>query len=473
MKIAKNYFYNMSYQIFLIMVPILTIPYVSRAIGVNGVGINAYTNSIMSYFVLIANYGLSLYGNRTIAYYRDDKYQVSKKFWEIFFAKLIMMTISIIFFMVYISIFHKYRYFLLLQGIQIIAVGFDISWFFVGIEDFKRTVTRNFLVKITSVVFIFTFVHTKGDLGLYILILAGSIFLGNLTLWTYIQRYLIRVDFNQLKVLPILKSSSSLFFPAITATLFISFNRILLGKLSTFTQTGFFDNSDKIVRVFLALLTALGTVVFPRIANHFKKGEIEKANEYVKVAFSLVSCISLPLVGGIILVANPFSSLFYGHSFDGINKVLTVLSVELIFMGWSSIIGQQYMVAIGKTMGLTFSMLISFVICIGISYMLIPEYGAIGAAIVSVLGEAIMLIIQLYVVRNIISVTSLFEEVWKYLLSTVVMVVVCLIPNRFFFGQSDIVKLLITSSVGVLIYILMLMILKPKTLFVLKEKTKL
>lgn len=473
MKIAKNYFYNMSYQIFLILVPIITIPYFSRAIGVNGVGINAYTNSIMSYFVLIANYGLSLYGNRTIAYYRDDGYQVSKKFWEIFFAKLIMMTISIIFFMVYISIFHKYRYFLLLQGIQIIAVGFDISWFFVGIEDFKKTVTRNFLVKITSVVFIFTFVHTKGDLGLYILILAGSTFLGNLTLWTYIQRYLIRVDFNQLKVLPILMSSSSLFFPAVTTTLFISFNRILLGKLSTFTQTGFFDNSDKIVRVFLALLTALGTVVFPRIANHFKKGEIEKANEYVKVAFSLVSCISLPLVGGIFLVADPFSSLFYGHSFDGINKVLTVLSVELIFMGWSSIIGQQYMVAIGKTMELTFSMLISFIICIGISYLLIPEYGAIGAAIVSVFGEAIMLIIQLYVVRNIISVTSLFEEVWKYLLSTVVMVVICLILNRFLFEQSDIVKLLITSSVGVLIYILVLMIMKPKALIVLKEKTKL
>lgn len=473
MKIVKNYFYNMSYQIFLILVPIITIPYVSRAIGVNGVGINAYTNSIMSYFVLIANYGLSLYGNRTIAYYRDDKYQVSKKFWEIFIAKIIMMTISILFFMVYISIFHKYRYFLLLQGIQIIAVGFDISWFFVGIEDFKRTVTRNFLIKITSIVFIFTFVHTKSDLGLYILILVGSTFLGNLTLWTYLQRYLIRVDFNQLKVLPILMSSSSLFFPAITATLFISFNRILLGKLSTFTQAGFFDNSDKIVRVFLALLTALGTVVFPRIANHFKKGEIEKANEYVKVAFSLVSCISLPLVGGIILVADPFSSLFYGHSFDGINKVLTVLSVELIFMGWSSIIGQQYMVAIGKTMELTFSMLISFVICIGISYMLIPEYGAIGAAIVSVFGEAIMLIIQLYVVRNIISVTSLFEEVWKYLLSTVVMVVICLILNRFLLEQSDILKLLITSSVGVLIYTLVLMIMKPKALIVLKEKTKL
>lgn len=473
MKIVKNYFYNMSYQIFLILVPIITIPYVSRAIGVNGVGINAYTNSIMSYFVLIANYGLSLYGNRTIAYYREDKYQVSKKFWEIFIAKIIMMTISILFFMVYISIFHKYRYFLLLQGIQIIAVGFDISWFFVGIEDFKRTVTRNFLIKITSIVFIFTFVHTKSDLGLYILILVGSTFLGNLTLWTYLQRYLIRVDFNQLKVLPILMSSSSLFFPAITATLFISFNRILLGKLSTFTQAGFFDNSDKIVRVFLALLTALGTVVFPRIANHFKKGEIEKANEYVKVAFSLVSCISLPLVGGIILVADPFSSLFYGHSFDGINKVLTVLSVELIFMGWSSIIGQQYMVAIGKTIELTFSMLISFVICIGISYMLIPEYGAIGAAIVSVFGEAIMLIIQLYVVRNIISVTSLFEEVWKYLLSTVVMVVICLILNRFLLEQSDILKLLITSSVGVLIYTLVLMIMKPKALIVLKEKTKL
>ena len=471
-KIVKNYLYTMSYQIFIFLVPVITIPYISRTIGTDGIGLNAYTSSIISYFTLLANYGLSLYGSRTIAFYRDEKYQMSKKFWEIVIAKIIMMAISLIFFFIYLSIISEYRYILLLQGIQILATGIDISWFFIGIEDFKSTVTRSFIVRIISIVIIFLLVHDSQDLAKYILIVGGSSFIGNLTLWPYTKQKIFRIDIKIVDFFSVLIAGGSLFLPALTATLFISFNRILLGSLSTFTQTSFFDNSDKVVRIFLSLLTAVGTVIFPRIANHFKKGELYQMNRYIEISVSLVSCLSFPIVFGIILVSDSFSRLFYGSNFAGISIVLSILSIELIFMGWSQLIGQQYMIVIGKAKELTISMLSSFLICSIAAFFLIPHYGAAASAVISVIGEALMFLIQIYVVRKYINILNLFKEVWKYMLASSVMFVFCLFLKGKFHFYSDVFQILLIGFSGVAVYILVLLLLKPKSIKTLWELTR-
>lgn len=72
MKIIRNYFYNVSYNILIIIAPLLTVPYISRVLGPTGVGINASTNSVITYFLLAGTVGITLYGNREIAFVRDD-----------------------------------------------------------------------------------------------------------------------------------------------------------------------------------------------------------------------------------------------------------------------------------------------------------------------------------------------------------------------------------------------------------------
>ena len=93
MQIAKNYLYNAIYQVFIIIVPLLTIPYLSRILGPSGIGINSYTNSIVQYFVLFGSIGVDLYGNRQIAFVRDNQVKMSKVFYEIFILRL-LTTVS-------------------------------------------------------------------------------------------------------------------------------------------------------------------------------------------------------------------------------------------------------------------------------------------------------------------------------------------------------------------------------------------
>lgn len=472
MKIIRNYLFNLSYQLFTIIIPIVTVPYISRSLGPDAIGVNAYTNSIMTYFILLANVGLSLYGNRTIAYFRNDEEQRSKKFWEIAILKIVMMLISIGAFFIFCSFYDKYRLLLLAQSVQLVAVGFDISWFFVGIEDFKKTVTRNILVKTVSLICIFTFVKSPDDLMLYILINGTATLLGNLTLWTYIKRYVKKTKIKLSDIKPHIIPVLSLFLPQLATNMFMTLNRLFLGTFSTLTQTGYFDNADKIVRIFLAFITALGTVVFPRIANYYKEGKQKEIEKFVEYAFNLVSLISIPIAIGVFIVSKPFSNLFFGSQFSGINIVLSILIFELIFMSWSSIIGQQFMVAINQIKGLTTSMIVSIILSSIGSVVIIPKYGANGAASMSVFAEFIIIAVQLYFVKNILNLKIIFQEIWKFFLSAFFMLVSCLIFMKLIANMTDIYQLLILSVIGVVTYIFGLLILKPKVLLEIKSLLK-
>ena len=137
--IKTNYIYNLMHQVISIILPLITTPYISRMLGSNGVGIYSYAMSITTYFILFGTLGISLYGQREIAYNQNSKSKRSKIFWELFVFRLITMVISmaIFFFMfAYKGEYHVYFRILLLE---MLANIFDISWFYYGLEDFNSS----------------------------------------------------------------------------------------------------------------------------------------------------------------------------------------------------------------------------------------------------------------------------------------------------------------------------------------------
>ncbi len=82
MDVKKNIIYNITYQILILLLPLVTTPYISRVIGAEGIGIYSYNYSIVNYFMLFALLGLNNYGNRSIAAVRDDKVKLSETFFN-------------------------------------------------------------------------------------------------------------------------------------------------------------------------------------------------------------------------------------------------------------------------------------------------------------------------------------------------------------------------------------------------------
>jgi len=281
MKIIKNYLYNVFYQVFVLLVPLITMPYIARVLGPTGVGINSFTNSNTQYFILIGSIGVSLYGNRQIAYYRDNRAKASQIFWEVFLMRLVTIVAALALFFGFLWFVKDYHQAYLMQAILIVAAAFDISWFFMGFENFKVTVLRNIIIKLISLACIFIFVKNQGDLTLYIAILSISQLIGNLTLFPYLKHYIDMPDWHKLKIWRHFQPSLVLFIPQIATQVYLILNKTMVGKMVSVEAAGFYDNSDKIVKMVLAIVTATGTVMLPRVANTFAKGDHEQVKKYL------------------------------------------------------------------------------------------------------------------------------------------------------------------------------------------------
>ena len=192
--ISKNYFYNLFYQILVIVMPLITTPYLSRVLGAESIGIYSYTLSIATYFILFGTLGISMYGQREIAYVQDDEKKRSIVFWEIVLLKAITMTISMLIFWFTYGMYGEYKIYYRILIIELISQCIDISWFFQGIEEFKKTVIRNSIVKLIFAVCIFIFVKSPNDLIKYIVIIAGANLFGNLSLWMYVPKYIKKIE---------------------------------------------------------------------------------------------------------------------------------------------------------------------------------------------------------------------------------------------------------------------------------------
>ena len=158
-----NYLFNVSYQVFALLVPLITTPYLSRVLGADGIGTYSYTYSIAKYFWLASVIGISTLGTKTIGIWQESKEKRSDEFWNILSLKAVLSTVMLISYFIYVVFAAKNKTIAALQSIYLFGAAIDISWFYQGMEDFKKISIRNFITKILSVICIFLFVKNKND----------------------------------------------------------------------------------------------------------------------------------------------------------------------------------------------------------------------------------------------------------------------------------------------------------------------
>lgn len=467
MKIVKNFLFNVSYQVFILLVPLVTTPYISRVLGSGGVGINAYTNSIIQYFILFGSIGISTYGNRQIAYSRGNARDVSQDFWEISILRFLTIAISYIAFLIYLNFVSQYHGFFFAQSFQIIAAAFDISWLFMGLENFKITVLRNFVVKIISLVCIFTMVKTENDLGTYILILSLSLLIGNLSLWGYLKRYISKPDFKTLKIFKHIKPSISLFIPQVAIQIYLVLNKTMLGSISGVKSAGYFEYSDRIVKIVLAVVTSIGTVMLPRMASIYASRDFGKLKQYMYTTGDFINFLSIPLMFGLAAIAPKFSVWFMGKEFAITGNLMIVESAVIFLIGWGVMLGNQYLIPTNQTGKYTWAVSISALVNLVLNVPLIYSIGVMGATIATVASEITSTGLQLFFIRRQIEIPKLFKGLWKYLLSGLIMFLIVRYLNNIF--TMTIVTLATEVVAGALIYVILCLVLRAPFITVVKD----
>ncbi|MDQ7161340.1 oligosaccharide flippase family protein, partial [Lactobacillus delbrueckii] len=383
-------------------------------------------------------------------YVRENRQAMAKTFWEIQIVKTIMTILSYLAFITFMFFYQGNQLYMWAQSINLIAVAFDISWLYEGIEDFRRTVLRNTFVKIVSMVAIFVFIKSSSDVALYIAILAISTFLGNLTLWPHTFKMLPGVNLASLRPLRHFKPTIAMFIPQIAIQLYVQLNRTMLGLMVDQKASGFYQYSDNLVKLILAFVTATGTVMLPHVANAFAKHDMKKVHEMLYKSFDFVSALAYPMMFGIAGVSLTLAPLYYSAKYAPVGPAMLIESIVILMIGWSNVIGTQYLLPVNRVKDFTTSVTIGAVINIILNFPFISLWGLNGAMWATVLSEVAVTGYQLYVVRKDLDLSLMFQSSWKYLLASGVMFVAV-------FGMNTHLKaswlwLICEVAVGVVIY---------------------
>lgn len=469
MKIIKNYLYNLSYQILTIILPIITVPYVTRIFTSEDLGNYGFYNSIMSYFSLFAMLGIGIYGTKQIASSRD----VNSTFWNIYAIQLIasMVVISTyIAVIIYIPMMNEMIP--LILSISLVSKIIDISWLFSGKEDFKKITFRNIIVKVIGVINIFTFIKSSDDLYLYVFLIVIFDFLGQFVMWIPAKKFIGRPSFNTKIIKKNLHPIVLLFLPQVAISLYVVLDRTLLGLLGSYSDVGIYEQGQKLTSILLTVVSSLGAVMLPRVANLLSERKEKEAQNMVRFSFILYNLIIFPMIFGLIAINEVFVKLFLGQNFQDVKYVLYIIVFNIMFIGWTNILGYQVLVVRNKNKEFMLSTTIPAFVSVAVNIAVIPFFGYIGASITSVVVEFLVFVIQWYYSRNIINKNLLFnKDLAKIICSSLVMfgaVMLCKIT----LGLDGIIGLAIYIAVGGISYLGMLFLLKTVNVKEMKEMLK-
>lgn len=471
MKVIKNYLYNAGYQILLMLAPVITTPYVSRILGANNNGINTYTNGWVTFFYLAGQLGISLYGNREIAYQRNDKYKRSKIFWEIISLQLLTSSIALIAYIAVVLMFSSaFKVYFLLQALWIVAYGIDVSWYFMGMEDFKKTVSRNTIVKLITIALIFILVRNRDDLAKYIFLLGFAQLAGSMTLWPYLRRSIQWVKISSWRPFKHFYPALLLFIPTITTQIYLVVNRIMLGRMAPQAAVSQFNFGDNIVKLVLAIVTATGTVMLPHMANKFASGDIKGVHDSLYRSFDFVTAIATPLMFGLMAIAYKFAPWFLGNEYGPTGGVIFFEAPAILMIAWSNVTGTQYLMPVHREHEFTISVTIGAVVNVIANLFLISLYSANGAAIATVISEFSVTAVQLFYIRGTIRRRKLFAPIWRYLLSGLFMYLVVSRIDEIM--SMTIINLILQVALGALVYVVCLFIMRAPIITQAKELLK-
>lgn len=464
-KIAQNYLYNILYQGLILILPFITTPYIARVLGPEKEGMYAGTNAITQYFILFGCVGLNLYGQREIAYKQKSIYERSVAFFELVIIRIICMLISISIFLVTVCNDPKYGFLYRIEILELIAAMFDFSWLFQGMEEFKKIVVRNSMVKVLAVLCIVLFVNTQNDLPIYTLILTSSILIGNLLLFIYVPRYIIKVDKKSLNIRRHIKPALALFIPQIATSVYNILDKSMIEIISRLdAEVSFYEQSQKIVKMALAIPTAVGTVMLPRVSSMFGSGDTKKIYEYIIASMKFVCLLAFPLCAGIIAISKGFVPWFYGPGYEKVIINLRVIAPIIVFVSMSNVLGVQFLLPTNRQKEYSMSVMIGTAVNFIFNLMLIKRYLSIGAAIGSVLAELSVTVSQIVILHREIPLYSCVKSITRYLLASCVMYVI-VTSFAGLFSRVAALYTILEILVGIISYFLCLILLKDELLF--------
>lgn len=454
-----NFLLNTFLQILNLLAPFLTMPYVSRVLGVEQIGVFSYTNSLNFYFVMLAGLGTATYGIIEIAKVRDDIEERSRAFWGIELITVITTSVCIVAWIVFSLLYQAHTGILLAMTVYLLAVVFDISWFFLGMEQVQFSVLVNAFFKIIGILLTFVLVKSPQDVVKYVYILSGTMLVGNISMWIFLPKFikLTKVPGNQLW--KHIQGTILYFIPTVASSVYLVLDKTLIGIIThDNVQNAYYEQATKIINLVKTVtFTSLNTLIGSRMAYLFAHDQRQEIAQKRDFALEYVLTIGIGAAFGIVGVSSIFVPLFFGEAYTEASDFLILMTPLIPIMGISNLIGNLYYNPSGRRKKSTTLLLIGCGVNLVLNAIFIPHFYGTGAIVASILAEILITVMYVNCSRQFVTGRMLLQIAWKKMIAGAVMLVFLLTVKHYI--QNVFSALAIQCIGGMTIYVLTLAVL--------------
>ena len=463
--VRKNYIYRLSYEILILITPFITTPYISRVLGADGIGIYSYTSSIMTYFTLLAALGTASYGAREIAQHRDDKRQTSKLFWEIELLTVGTTLLCLMIWCVIIFVSRKYSCYYIALIPTLIGTMADISWYFTGYEQIKYIVIRNALCKILGIILLFTLIRERDDLLIYMVINSSITLLGNLSMWTYLPKMIVKIDMRSLIFKKHIRETIIYFIPTIATSIYTVLDKTLIGALTGSSyQNGYYEQATKVINIIKSLaFVSINAVMGARLSYLFAEKKYKEIHNRIERSMNFILLIGFGCTFGLIGIASNFIPVFFGDGYGPVIPIIYLMSPLILIIGVSNCLGGQYYIPSNQRKKSAKIIILGAIINFCFNLFLIPNFGAEGAAVGSLIAESVITMLYIRLSNGYITIALLWRISRKRLLSGLTMCLVVMYIGTFI-NLKGAFLISIQIFAGVCLYTTILMLFKDDML---------
>ncbi len=404
--LKKNFFYSALLTVANYVFPLITYPYVSRVLGVTGIGVCNFVDNIINWFIVFSTMGISVLGVREIAAVREDRAGRDSVFSSLLAlsgASTLLAALVLLGAIFVIPSLQPYRNLLFIGVAKLVFHSLNLEWFFRGAEEFKFITNRTVLIKMLYVAAIFLFVRTPGDYPVYYLLLTLTIVVNTLVNIVYAR------NFVSLKLSGIqLGRYAAPFFLLgmnyVLTSVYTSCNVIYLGFVSGTEQVGYYTSATKIITLVTAMFSAFTTVLLPRMSAVLSEGKTDEFKLYVSRTFSILFLVGIPLVILLEIGAADVIRVISGPGYEGAVVPMMIVAPLAVIIGLEQILIIQILMPQKRDRQILINSGAGALVAVVVNLLLVRMLKAFGSAIVWLCAELTVFLFAL---------NAVFGKAWE------------------------------------------------------------
>lgn len=400
--------------------PFITFPYISRVLLPEGVGKVNFATSVVSYFCMFAMLGIPTYGVRACAQVRDDREELTRVVQEILFINFLM---SIAVYWAYFWALYnvpRLRSDLTLfcvMGATIFINIIGVEWLYKGLEQYSYITIRSIVFKIIAVCLMFLYVKNRTDYVVYGAISVFAAVGSNILNFINLRKYIDLCPVGNYHFQRHMRAILFFFLMSVATTIYTNLDVVMLGFMKNDTVVGYYSTAVKIKNILVSFVTALSTVLLPRVSYYIEHGMKEQFIQTGQKALNFVILAAFPVTVYFTIFADESILLLSGDAFQGSVVPMMIIMPTVLFIGVTNILGIQILVPLGKENLVFYSVLAGAVVDLLVNAVCIPGMAASGAALGTAIAECVVLVVQAIMLKDWIRQFSKSLQVAKIFLA--------------------------------------------------------